>query len=109
MLEYHKLVRDRIPEIIQKDGKEAITRVLSEEDYKTELRKKAHEELQEYMEATTDKESIEELADLLEIIYSLGAIHGASTDELEKVRRQKAEKRGGFNKKVFLIGVNEDN
>lgn len=108
MIEYHKLVRDSIPEIIQKDGKEAITKILSNEDYKAELRKKAHEELAEYMQAPTDKESIEELADLLEIIYSLAPIHGATIQELEKVRKQKAEKRGGFKNRIFLIGVNEN-
>lgn len=40
MIEYHKLVRDYIPEIIQKDGKEAISKVLSDEEYKSELQKK---------------------------------------------------------------------
>ncbi|WP_017755043.1 nucleoside triphosphate pyrophosphohydrolase [Calidifontibacillus oryziterrae] len=108
MIKYNKLVRDKIPDNIQKDGKEAIIKILSDEDYKTELRKKANEELTEYLQATTDEESIEELADLLEIIYSLARIHGASIAELEQVREQKAENRGGFENKIFLVGVKDE-
>lgn len=50
MIKYNKLVRDKIPDNIQKDGKEAIIKILSDEDYKTELRKKANEELTEYLQ-----------------------------------------------------------
>lgn len=107
MIEYHKLVRDKIPEIIKNSGKEAVTTILSDEDYKVELRKKANEELTEYLQATSDKESIEELADLLEIIHSLAAVHGSTFDDLEKIREQKAAQRGGFQEKVFLVGVKE--
>lgn len=105
---YNKLVRDHIPEIIMKSGKIANTKILSNEEFIAELRKKAHEELSEYMEASTDKDSIEELADLLEIIHSLAAIHGTTFDELEKVREKKANERGGFDKRIFLIGVNDE-
>lgn len=105
MIKYHKLVRDKIPEIIETSGKSSITKILSDEEFKVELKKKAQEELKEYLEATTDLESIEELADLLEIIHSLASTHGTTIEEIEKVRDKKAVERGGFNNKIFLIGV----
>ncbi|MGK7376927.1 nucleoside triphosphate pyrophosphohydrolase [Planococcus sp. 1R117A] len=105
---YNKLVRDAIPEVIEKTGKEFSIRTLGEEEYKIELKKKLREELMEYEEAKTNEEGIEELADILELIHAATKIHGSSFEELENVRIAKAEKRGGFEKRIFLIEV-EDN
>lgn len=102
---YNKLVRDRIPEIIERDGKKFTTRILDNKEYIEELRKKSIEELDEYMNATNDEEALEELADVLEIIHALSKHHGASIDKVEEIRKQKAEKRGGFDEKIFLIEV----
>ncbi|USK60754.1 nucleoside triphosphate pyrophosphohydrolase [Peribacillus asahii] len=107
MLIHNKLVRDRIPEIIESAGKKFSTRILNEEEYMTELKKKSFEELQEYMEATNHSEAIEELADLLEIMHALAECHGSSIEEVESVRQEKAAKRGGFKEKVFLIEVED--
>lgn len=104
---YNKLVRDRIPEVIKKTGKEFSTKILSEEQYIKELKNKSYEELQEYLNAKNDEHAIEELADLLEIIHALAKCHGASFEKVEKVRLEKAEKRGGFEEKVFLIQVDD--
>ena len=98
---YNKLVRDKIPEIIENSGKKAITTVLNDEEYLTELDRKLNEERTEYQQ---DK-SIEELADMLEVIYAITVARGYSVDELEKARREKAEKCGGFNDKIFLREV----
>ena len=84
---YNKLVRDKIPEIIKNSGKKAITTVLNEEEYLTELDRKLNEECAEYQQ---DK-SIEELADMLEVIYAITVARGYSVEELEQVRREKAE------------------
>ncbi|GMO01661.1 MAG: nucleoside triphosphate pyrophosphohydrolase [Bacillales bacterium] len=105
---YNKLVRDRIPEIIQADGKTFTTRVLEEKEYREELRKKAHEELQEYMNASDDETALEELADLLEIMHALAKCHGASIERVEQIRAEKAEKRGGFEEKIFLVEVHDE-
>ncbi|GKW45865.1 nucleoside triphosphate pyrophosphohydrolase [Planococcus sp. NCCP-2050] len=105
---YNKLVRDHIPEVIQKTNKEFSTRILSEKEYETELKKKLSEELIEYVEASSDKEAVEELADILELLHSAVKLHGSSFEELEEVRKQKAEKRGGFEKRIFLIEVEDD-
>jgi predicted house-cleaning noncanonical NTP pyrophosphatase (MazG superfamily) len=104
---YNKLVRDRIPEIIKSSGKLCKIRILHEDEYVRELRKKAFEELEEYMSAKDDESAIEELADVLEIIHSLAEYHGVSIEKVEEVRVQKAEKRGRFKEKIFLIEVED--
>jgi len=104
---YHKLVRDRIPEIIAVSGRRCTTSILSDEEYLHQLREKCLEEWNEYLAAANDQERLEELADLLEVIHALTRVHGASPEVLEEVRREKAEKRGGFAEKVFLHEVVE--
>ncbi|MGL6009783.1 MAG: nucleoside triphosphate pyrophosphohydrolase, partial [Culicoidibacterales bacterium] len=104
---YNKLVRDRIPTIIANDGKSCDTQILNETTYKLELHKKLHEELAEYLETDNDTDAIEELADLLELIHALTTIHNATPEQLEHIRAQKAEKRGGFNERIFLVEVHE--
>jgi len=101
---HNKLVRDKIPEIIEKAGKKAHTHILSEEEYMTELDKKLNEECAEYQ---ADK-SIEELADMLEVMYAIAEARGWSVSELEAVRREKAEKRGAFERRIFLERVDDD-
>lgn len=105
---YNKLVRDRIPEIIEKTGKKYSTRILYDNEYIKELKKKSFEELQEYVETNNNEDAIEELADVLEIIHALAEYHGASIEEVEEIRKQKAEKRGGFKEKIFLIEVEDE-
>ncbi|WP_034761754.1 nucleoside triphosphate pyrophosphohydrolase [Rossellomorea vietnamensis] len=104
---YNKLVRDKIPQIIESKGKEFSTKILNDEDYIKYLKEKANEELDEYYAAETDGEAVEELADLMEVIRALAKQHGSTIEEIEAVRRCKAEKRGGFQEKVFLIEVKD--
>ena len=101
VITYNKLVRDRIPEIIEKDGKTCETEVLSDDDYLVMLDAKLDEELTEYHQ---DK-NIEELADLMEVIYAFAEARGYSIEQLESVRKEKAEKRGSFKDKIFLKTV----
>ncbi|MFP7296983.1 phosphoribosyl-ATP pyrophosphohydrolase [Neobacillus niacini] len=105
---YNKLVRDRIPEVIEKTGKKFTTRILENEEYIKELKTKSFEELNEYIDTENDKDAVEELADLLEIIHALAECHGANIDQVEQVRKEKAEKRGGFKDKIFLIEVEDE-
>lgn len=105
---YNKLVRDRIPEIIEMTGKKYRIRMLNDNEYIDELRKKAQEELAEYMSSESNQEAVEELADLLEVVFALAGAHGSSGEELENVRKTKAEKRGGFQEKIFLIDVEDE-
>ena len=102
-IQYNKLVRDRIPEIIESSGKTCTVEILSGEDYLRMVDAKLDEELAEYHK----DQNIEELADLLEVIRAAAVARGYSIDELERVRAEKAEKRGRFNKKIKLICVHE--
>lgn len=96
---YNKLVRDKIPEIIEASGNICRTRILSDEEYIKMLDEKLNEECSEYQ---ADK-NIEELADILEVIYAIAKTKGTSIEELEKVRLEKSEKRGGFDERILLI------
>ncbi|MGL4790061.1 MAG: phosphoribosyl-ATP pyrophosphohydrolase [Anaerotignaceae bacterium] len=100
---YNKLVRDKIPEIIEKSGKLAVTETLSDENYIKMLNEKLTEEVNEYLESG----SVEELADISEVIHGILAFKGVSIDDFEKVRIEKLEKRGGFYDKVLLKEVVE--
>ncbi|AGK53636.1 nucleoside triphosphate pyrophosphohydrolase [Bacillus sp. 1NLA3E] len=105
---HNKLVRDRIPEIIKNDGKKFSTRILNNDEYTKELKKKSFEELEEYMNTENTEDAIEELADVLEIIHALAEYHGVSIERVEEARKKKAEKRGGFKEKIFLIEVEDE-
>ena len=100
---YHKLVRDRIPEIIEADSKTCVCETLSDEDYLSLLDQKLNEELAEYQES----KSLEELADLLEVMQAVVKARGWTVEDLERVRAEKAAKRGGFEKKILLKEVLE--
>jgi len=104
MLKYHKLVRDRIPEIIELSGKTCVTEILSDDEYLRMIDAKLDEELAEYHK----DQNIEELADLIEVIYAAAIARGYTIEQLEKVRAEKAEKRGAFQKKILLVEVTED-
>lgn len=96
---YNKLVRDRIPAMIQAKGETPNTRILAEDEYITCLEQKLDEEVGEYHR---DKNA-EELADILEVVFALGDTLGISRDELLKLCAQKRQERGGFSDRIFLI------
>lgn len=98
---YHKLIRDRIPEIIAAKGKEAVTEELSPLAYLDMLHEKLDEELQEYHET----HSIDELVDLVEVIYGILDYRCVSREEFEEIRKLKKDKRGAFEKRLLLKGV----
>ncbi len=104
---YNKLVRDKIPHVIESTGKNFRTRILDEEQYRIELNVKLIEESEEYMQAEDKQEALDELADMLEVIRALAALHGASWEQLEAIRVNKAKARGSFEDRVYLIDVDE--
>lgn len=103
MKKYNKLVRDKIVDIIEADGRKAEYRILNKAEYKQELKKKLQEEVNEYLEDN----NIEELADIIEVVYVIVDAMDASIGELEKVREAKAKERGEFKKKIFLVEAEE--
>lgn len=98
---YNKLVRDKIPEIIEKNGEKCIVETLSEEEYEKMLISKLDEELKEFKES---KEP-EELADLMEVIFALSELKGTSERKLMSIRNKKKKARGGFAKRILLKEV----
>ena len=102
-IRYNKLVRDRIPEIIKTTGKTCVIDILSDADYLKMVDAKLDEELAEYH----NDQNIEELADLIEIIYAAARARGYSLEQLEAVRAEKAAKRDSFEKKLLLKEVIE--
>jgi predicted house-cleaning noncanonical NTP pyrophosphatase (MazG superfamily) len=100
---YNKLIRDRIPEIIAQAGHDSKVRILHDDEYFTSLCKKLQEEVYEFQES----KALEELADIMEVVLALAAVEGKSPEDLEALRLQKREKRGGFEKRLFLEWVDE--
>ncbi|MDA1913648.1 nucleoside triphosphate pyrophosphohydrolase [Bacillus cereus] len=104
---YNKLVRDNILEIIKAEGLNYNVRILTPDELLVEIKEKMIEEAHEFKEAVEKKEAVEELADILELIHaSLGA-YGVDFEELEGIRQKKKEKRGGFEKAIYLIDVED--
>lgn len=101
---YNKLVRDRIPEIIAASGKTCQTEILSDEDYLRMVDSKLDEELAEYHK----DQNLEELADLLEVLYAAAKARGYTIEQLEALRIEKTFKRGAFEKKLLLKEVIEN-
>lgn len=100
-IRYNKLVRDRIPEIIESEGSECNVRVLDNAEFSRELDYKLAEELSEYQES----KDLEELVDIVELIRAIVARNGVSWEDFEQMRASKCESRGGFSKMLFLESV----
>ncbi|XRG81140.1 nucleoside triphosphate pyrophosphohydrolase [Rossellomorea sp. GAMAL-10_SWC] len=105
---YNKLVRDKIPAVITKSGSTYETEVLGEKEYIEKLNEKLNEELEEFYSASTE-ETVGEIADILEVLYALAETKGITIEEIEKVRLQKKEDRGGFKERILLKHVVENN
>ncbi|GFZ30304.1 phosphoribosyl-ATP pyrophosphohydrolase [Clostridium zeae] len=95
---YNKLVRDKIPEIIEKQGNECEIEIVSKESKYIYLEEKLKEEVNEYLE---DK-NLEELADIMEVLFGLADALGYSEKELIAARNKKLEERGGFKDGIVL-------
>ena len=96
---YNKLVRDKIPQIIEHNGGSARIRVLEDAEYRAYLEAKLDEEVAEFH---SDKNA-EELADILEVVFALAEANGVARQELMNVYQKKHDARGGFRDRVFLI------
>ena len=100
---YYKLVRDRIPEIIESSGKHAVYHTADSEEYTKLLKAKLWEEVREYIES----DNLEELADIFEVLKALAANQGVNWDEIISIANNKAEKRGSFMNRWVLEKVVE--
>jgi predicted house-cleaning noncanonical NTP pyrophosphatase (MazG superfamily) len=100
---YDKLVRDRIPEIIEAEGKRCDVRVLDDGDYAKRLDDKLDEELREYRQSG----DLTELMDLVEVVQAIVERQGKNWREFEQLRTMKREARGGFVKRLLLVSVDD--
>ena len=102
---YNKLVRDKIPhQINNEQGRKANYKILSDEQYIKELDKKLFEEAHEFIE----EYSVEELGDLMEVIFTIMEIRNISIQQVEETRKIKENKKGGFKDKIYLIDVEQE-
>lgn len=99
---HNKLIRDEIPEIIKANGNQCETRVLTDEEFAVELRKKLLEEAGEVLNSS-EEDLPKELADALEVIESLAETQGLTLADIQKIQEEKRNIRGGFEKKLFLL------
>ena len=102
-MKYKKLVRDNIPEIIKKSGETPVTQIAEEQEYEEALSKKLYEEVNEFLEDP----SVEEMADVLEVIKAICSLKGVDISKLEEVRLKKAKERGSFDKRIILDRTEE--
>ena len=97
-----KLVRDRIPEIIESKGEVPVFRKLTDEEYEPALLNKLLEESQELALAVSRQERLEEAADVYEVLAAIAAVNGFSFTEVEAAAEQKRVERGRFQNKIWL-------
>ena len=101
---YEKAIRDKIPEIIRESGGNCNVKKLSNKEFLLVLEKKLTEEVKEYSES----KSIEELADILEVITRISELKDVSQEQLEQIRKKKSDERGIFSDNLFLIDSSEN-
>ena len=102
-IKYDKLVRDKIPNIIETSGKICVSRIADEKEYRTKILEKVQEELMEFKSTP----NTEEAADILEIVYALFNSYQLDINEIERSRLEKLNKRGGFEDRIILEKVIE--
>lgn len=83
IIKYNKLVRDKIPEIIEKSGKESVVETLGSEAYKKCLDEKLCEGLHEYLLS----DSVDELSDLIEVVFAILKYKGTDINTFENISK----------------------
>ncbi len=104
---YNKLIRDKIPEIIKKNKAVPKVLVLNAKQFKIALKEKLIEEAKELLAAKTNKEILNELADIFELLESIALNNNITMNQIKKQKEKKKKEQGGFDKKLFLKYVDE--
>src|SRR2546421_2867132 len=98
---FNKIVRDKIPEIIQSEGRSVEIKTLNDEEALVYLKKKLSEEVDEFLLS----QSLQELADIMEVVRALASALGSSASSVEKIRREKCVRNGAFARKILLLSA----
>lgn len=102
MTQLNKLVRNKVPSLVTKDGGSYTLKLLSPLEHQHEITKKLHEEIQEYDEAQSKEVALEELVDIVELIHAALKLHDVSIEDFEKMRLHKKKIKGGFDQGIYL-------
>ncbi len=105
MTELNKLVRDKVPSLVTKDGGSYSLKLLSPLEHQHEITKKLYEELDEYHKASSKEAAVEELVDMVELIYSALKLHDVPIEEFEQIRKAKKKLKGSFEKGIYLHSI----
>ncbi|MEK4229462.1 nucleoside triphosphate pyrophosphohydrolase [Solibacillus sp. FSL H8-0538] len=108
MIQLNKLVRDKVPSLVTKDGGSYSLKLLSPLEHQHEITNKLFEELSEYSTASGKVEALEELVDIVELIYAAVKLHDVSLEEFESIRSAKKKLKGGFEKGIFLNEISNN-
>ena len=108
MITYNKLIRDKIPTIIEKDNKTCVIEILDDDTFVVELKRKLIEEAKELSNAGSRDELINELADIGEIFDTIKQTYDISDSEVLEKQKRKAETNGKFEKRLFLVSVTKN-
>lgn len=100
-MEYNKLVRDKLPEIIIKNNQKPVTHIAGEEEFRQALKNKLYEEVNEFVQSPNG----EEMADVLEVMYTICGLKDADIKAAEKFRQKKLKEKGSFSKRIILERV----
>lgn len=106
-----KLIRDHLPGIMRDKGICVYERVMEQDEFIAKLKDKLQEEAREVKHAKNENELTEELADMLEVIYTLSKTTGIPLEQIEKVRLAKQKTKGGFDKRIYspYVDIEETN
>ncbi|MFC0189309.1 MazG-like family protein [Fictibacillus aquaticus] len=103
MAVFNKLVRDKIPELIEQAGKKGTFRILGKEEFKSELMKKLIDEAKDFQYDNDQENIIDSLAEILETVYTMAESCGIMKEELEEKRNVRIQSRGAFAQRLFLM------
>lgn len=100
-MKVNKLVRDNVPDIIRADNRTPSFHIAADEEYAEALQGKLQEEVAEFL----SKPGVEEVVDIMDVLFAICELKNIDLDEMEAVGQKKAEIEGLFEKRIIL----EDN
>ena len=103
--QFRKLVRDKVPDIIEKSGRTPVTRVAGQGEFTGALKEKILEEARELVNAASEEEELEEIIDIMEAVNAYMKQKDVPVGRAEMMRKHKLRKRGGFEKAIILEGI----